>query len=243
MILGISGRKQSGKDSVAKLIQAETMKRIGIIEDYKFGDYTGGKLFVPVALDDGTITEYELNFERVDVGFAVTMDKVLWDHVRQYGFADSLKDACVYLWGLKEEQVYGSDAEKNSLTQYDWSKFVPKKKGAMTAREFLQEFAKTVRRIDDNRFISNTLAAIEARSPKVAIIKDVRFKNEVTHIKEKGGVVIRMTRKIDDDTDISETELDSYSGFDLTVDNQNMTLDEQNKLILEWADDRNLLPK
>tara|TARA_B100000614_G_scaffold262909_1_gene300925 strand:+ start:425065 stop:425871 length:807 start_codon:yes stop_codon:yes gene_type:complete len=40
--------------------------------------------------------------------------------VKAYSFADSLKEFLVNAMGLRPEQVYGTDAEKNSLTDYRW---------------------------------------------------------------------------------------------------------------------------
>jgi hypothetical protein len=41
----------------------------------------------------------------------------MWD-AKVYNFADALKDVCVNVLGLKPEQCYGSDAEKNSLVPH-----------------------------------------------------------------------------------------------------------------------------
>lgn len=59
------------------------------------------------------------------------------------------------------------------------------------------------------------------------IITDVRFPNEVTSIKQRGGIVIRLER--DSATGVgvheSETSLDTYTEFDYTIQN-NGTVDE-----------------
>jgi hypothetical protein len=39
-----------------------------------------------------------------------------------YSFADSLKQVCVDVLGLRPEQCYGTDEQKNSLTQFKWEK-------------------------------------------------------------------------------------------------------------------------
>lgn len=40
--------------------------------------------------------------------------------VGEFSFADTLKDFCIETLGLRHEQCYGSDEEKNSPTQYLW---------------------------------------------------------------------------------------------------------------------------
>jgi len=58
------------------------------------------------------------------------------------------------------------------------------------------------------------------------IISDVRFKNEAKSIKDRGGIVIRLTRNSKVMSDhISETELDNYE-FDYMIDNESKSLEE-----------------
>ena len=40
--------------------------------------------------------------------------------IRTYSFADPLKQICINLLGLSNEQCYGSDEDKNSLTSLRW---------------------------------------------------------------------------------------------------------------------------
>jgi hypothetical protein len=66
------------------------------------------------------------------------------------------------------------------------------------------------------------------------IITDVRFPNEVKAIKDKGGIVIKLTRDISNGaaTHISETALDGYT-FDYIIDNSDGDI---NKLIEKVKD-------
>lgn len=43
--------------------------------------------------------------------------------VQIYSFADTLKNFCTDVLGLRHEQVWGSDADKNTLTDYKWDNF------------------------------------------------------------------------------------------------------------------------
>jgi hypothetical protein len=61
------------------------------------------------------------------------------------------------------------------------------------------------------------------KKPDVVIIDDVRFRNEVEKIKGAGVdkvVLIKIERELQENIDsISEKDLDGYSGFDLTLPN------------------------
>ena len=65
------------------------------------------------------------------------------------------------------------------------------------------------------------------------VITDVRFNNEAEAIKERGGLLIRVNRPDanSSDTHISETELDEYKGFNLTITNNNLSIEEIDNLI------------
>jgi len=73
------------------------------------------------------------------------------------------------------------------------------------------------------------------------IVTDVRFKNEVDAIKEKGGVVIRIERpcgkcgspESQNEIHTSETELDDYTDFDYTIINDG-NLDDLRKKLTKW---------
>lgn len=65
------------------------------------------------------------------------------------------------------------------------------------------------------------------------IITDVRFPQEVKAVRNRGGVVIRVTRKATDnagDTHISETALDNYDGFDYVIHNDGTIEDLENQV-------------
>ena len=115
-----------------------------------------------------------------------------------------------------------------------------KKKGKMTAREFLQFFGTEVcRNIYNDIWAERLIKDIELESSLLAVVDDVRFSNEVECIQNAGGKVVRLTRQPHSDSHASETELDSYEDFDAVIDNQNMNINETNqeiiKLLEEWG--------
>ena len=196
VVVGLSGRKQSGKN---------------------------------------TVCDYLL--EQIDVKCKI------------YSFADSLKRFCIDVMGLREEQCYGSDEDKNSITIYTWDNMTydiqrsyavdgVMPAGQMTAREIMQVFGTDVMRdmFDKDIWVKSTFNLINSQDVDVAFIADTRFPSEVNAIKDQdNGYVIRLTRKVADDCHVSETALDDYDFSVLgeracMIDNQDMTIEEQNEI-------------
>ena len=73
----------------------------------------------------------------------------------------------------------------------------------------------------------------------MALVGDCRFPDEVEAVQQAGGKVIRLTRSLHEDSHVSETALDTHEGFDAVIDNQDMTIEEQSKALLntlgEWG--------
>jgi hypothetical protein len=73
--------------------------------------------------------------------------------------------------------------------------------------------------------------------PRIALVTDCRFSNEVAGIQELGGKVIRLTRVVyPEDNHESETALDpenyDWRNFDYILDNQNLDLVQQKIMLL-----------
>lgn len=214
VILGISGVKQSGKSTLAEFVKAW----------YEVDNRLKGVCKFDVA-EDGTLV----------------WDKEPRDfrEVKIYTFADSLKDFCVETLGLRYEQCWGTDDQKNTMTQYLWNNLpiqirnkysqeksyrdvgfheemstpIPRS-GNMTAREVMQIFGTEIARemFDQNIWVNATLRRIRKENYPLAIISDVRFPSEIKAIMENNGNIIRLTRTYDaTDKHSSETALDDYN--------------------------------
>ena len=74
----------------------------------------------------------------------------------------------------------------------------------------------------------------------LVLIMDCRFRNEMHAIQGVGGKVIRLTRTPYNDTHISETQMDGIDNnyYDFVLDNANMTIEQQNSalepILEEW---------
>jgi len=166
---------------------------------------------------------------------------------RSFSFADPLKQlVCKQVMGLTEDQVNGTDDDKNSLTKYSWDKLpdqlrerysgkvetvvlskgidengnkieitedvVIPRSGKMTAREIMQVVGTDFFRnhFSENIWVDATMRAIRESPCRIAVIPDVRFQSEVTGILENDGYIIRLQRQVSHDSHPSEIDLDDY---------------------------------
>jgi len=97
-----------------------------------------------------------------------------------------------------------------------------------------------------NVWSSATIRRINKEKPNLAIIADCRFPNEVMAIKNAGGIVIKLTRNLYNSSHSSEMALDpdkyDQSHFDLVVNNTNINITEQNKIIYHFLKSKGMLP-
>lgn len=157
-----------------------------------------------------------------------------------YNFADPLKHLCIDIFGIEYRQCYGCDKDKNELVDCYWND------QQLTAREVLQIVGTDMfRTMQHHVWSSATIRKIEKEKPDLALIADCRFPNEVEAVKDAGGVVIKLNRNVYNSDHASETALDkenyNYSNFDLVVDNQNMSIQEQNYYIGNFLTSKSLL--
>lgn len=229
-IIGISGRKQSGKNTIANYINGDVLKQKNMVKDFYID--THGKLIVNTENSDGQSGYGEFDVTRKDSVFIDYAELNLWPYIKVYHFADPLKEMAINLFGLKAEEVYGSDDQKNQKTELLWQDMpnnFSNKEGRMTNREFLEHFGTNIiRKIKYDAWSEFTINNVVKQQPEIAIIPDVRFPNEVRTIKNNGGIVIRLTRNVFNSSFEAETSLDKenfdWNNFDVIIDNSNMTL-------------------
>ena len=206
VILSLSGKKGSGKNTIAEFISTWLAKHFLIhVSDTSHGD------------------------------------------IKEYAFANLIKEFCINVLGLTPEQCYGTDEEKNTPTKYSWEEApigwpIPHGGamragvGNMTGREVMQIFGTDcVRNWFGNVWADATLRCIKKDNPSVAIVNDNRFPNEVESILAyPRGHVIRLTRSpFGSDSHPSETALDDYDWGSKerchVLDNATMTIEQQNE--------------
>ena len=232
VILGISGKKQSGKNTAANYIHGCILKKRSLIDDFRITPK--GELSILTDDSLGNSGWGVLDVTRKDRGFVEYAEINMWPYVKLYSFADELKRICVELFGLQPNHVYGTNEEKNTPTHLFWRDmpFTTEQKwmvnaGAdkpMTAREFMQYFGTNVmRQMHGPIWVDHTINTVLGEQTELAIIADVRFPNEVESIQRAGGKVIRLTRDKLRDSHGSEVALDEdnyhWKNFDAIVDN------------------------
>lgn len=176
-----------------------------------------------------------------------------------YSFADPLKDFCIKTLGLTYKQCYGTDEEKNSLTNHKWENVdiyfrkkygkvinivediqgptVEPRKGFMTAREVMQVQGEMQRKFFcKDMWVDALFREIDNNAGSVALIQDVRHENEVKKCSDS-GYVIHLKKLTNNDSADSEAELKkidwkSYPNV-FEIDNTNLTIEEKNEKIKE----------
>lgn len=231
-IIGISGKKQSGKNTVANYINGDILQQRKMINSFYIDE--NGKLIVETQDSNNQTGFGEFDVTRKDETFTDYAEHNLWPYIKIYHFADPLKEMCVDLFDLRVSDVYGSNEDKNKLTDLLWENMpnnTDNRVGPLTNREFLEHFGTSiVRKIKNDAWSNFTIKHVLQQNSEIAIIPDVRFPNEVLAIKNNGGFVIRLTRDIFKSSFEAETALDrdnfDWSQFDLVIDNDNITLKE-----------------
>jgi hypothetical protein len=201
-IIGVSGKIGSGKDTVGKVIQYLSS------EAYKKRERS-----------------FEL-FQRGHTNLDAfgTYYYSPWEIKK---FAGKLKEVASLLTGIPVNDFEDQDFKKTDLPE-EWSTWYPNldRPEPMTVRTLLQKVGTDCMRdcLHKNTWVNALLADFRPRKlsqyePSQWIITDVRFPNEALAIKDKGGVLLRIER----DSDIqsnheSETALDNWT-FDYVIEN------------------------
>tara|TARA_R110000824_G_scaffold17703_2_gene71273 strand:- start:1601 stop:2374 length:774 start_codon:yes stop_codon:yes gene_type:complete len=240
-IVGISGKKQSGKTTTGNFLFGCSMLSLDLVEYANIDEC--GRLIVPYEDSNGKNKPCVFPVDSLHPNMVDYMRSNIWHKIKIYNFADNLKHMCINILGLKEEQCYGTEDEKNSLTNIKWSDcpIETDRNDRMTAREVMQFVGTDVfRKMYPNVWVDSTIKKIKSDNPELAVVVDCRFPNEVSGIKGAGGHVIRLERNIfgEEDQHPSEIALDNFKGFDAYIDNQNMSVGEQNEalynILAEW---------
>jgi hypothetical protein len=115
-ILGLSGKKQSGKNTCANFLLGNVMKSLGIIDWMKITDK--GQLAVPAYDKEAGLRAGIMDPERQDV--KEYLDTSVSFAIKLYSNADALKDFLINVIGFKYEQCYGTNEQKESLCDVRW---------------------------------------------------------------------------------------------------------------------------
>ena len=228
-IIAFAGKKQSGKSTCANFLHGYQMRSQGIISD--FGLSKEGKLLVQTEeMKSEKEVEQKLaliDVNRKDYEFAEWAAYSMWPFVKNYSFAEPLKQLVLNLFNVPEECMYGTDEQKNQLqehllwenmpgvmTPHEWSMRqggviagynqnpqdfgIQLNEGPMTAREFMQYLGTDVmRKMYEPIWVKYCIDNIQSEESLIATIDDVRFLNELEAVQKVGGKVIYLDRNND----------------------------------------------
>lgn len=156
-------------------------------------------------------------------------------YVRLYGFADALRTevrtACAKFGG---QASLIREWQENGLMP-EWVHFEEPK-----PRSLLQWWGTDFRRKHDpDYWVKRLRKTLESHKPDVALVTDVRFRNEADFIHSLGGTLVEVQRIGAPDVSVqehrSEAELDGYTGWDFTI--RAADVNELKRLALEvWEE-------
>ena len=238
-ILGFAGKKQSGKNTACNYIIALKLTELGVSKNTRLSP--NGSIEVRDIFGEAKDGQEWFEFNEKNLNTSKLFNDGVGQYVRIYGLADTLKDMCIDVFGLTHNQAYGRDKDKNSETDILWGDLPTpnsnSKTKKMTAREVLQYIGTDIfRAVDSDVWIKSLLRKIKRDSPEVALICDIRFKNEILKLQESGGFIVGLTRNSSNSSDShsSEKEIeDCFSLCDCVVDNQDKTIEQQINLVHE----------
>lgn len=227
-ILVISGRKQSGKNTLANFVRGTVLLQAGLIDEFKVNESTVGELFIKRGRS-------YINIKHVP---ELNMSNHL---IANYEFADPLKVVMKEMFGLTSSQVDGSNGDKDVLTEYLWERMpglaeteFRGRNGPMTARQLTQFVGgNLLRSIDPDIHIKRTYESIQKDGVNISTIVGARYPNEVLYKPNFECEIrsIRLARTMyPDDNHSSETSLDvehfNWNNFDGIIWNQTLSIEE-----------------
>jgi hypothetical protein len=151
------------------------------------------------------------------------LEKKFPGKVKRVGFADKLKEICMFLFGLSYEQCYGPKEVKETIDP----------RYGLTPREIMQGVGEKMREIFPDIWVDTvfnaTIPELEKQGYDCVVISDVRYPNEGDKVRSEGGVLVKVLRDAGGVSvgagHSSETSMRNYADFDFIIDN-NATFEE-----------------
>jgi len=246
-LIGISGKLQSGKDTVAKIIQwlllnqdkgteipfdkFDLYKEAATWKNVKFADKLKDMVCLLLGctreqLEDPKFKEKELGEEwwywklkvpnyNLDRNEKITLNMMFNTETEAWEYNDKIlsynREVCetvlIKLTPRLLLQLIGTECGRNIIHPNIWIN--------ATFADYKPQHFRTVK--------CQGLFVEHLTTMPNWIISDVRFPNEVKSIKDRGGVLIRIIRPLNDNKIIynheSETALDHYNDWDYVINN------------------------
>jgi len=201
IVIGISGRKQSGKTTLANHLITQVGGSIVNLAD---------PLKKLICQDILGLTNEQVNGTEEQKN---SLTDYKWDNL-----ADYLRN----MYSLQSQDVFSGyacpswDGEGQDQIELYQSLVVPRS-GQMTAREVMQIVGTDIfrRSFNDNIWVDCLFRTINEQFQEtgnvIFFVPDVRFVSEIDGIIKNNGYIIRLQRRVTNDTHQSEMELDNYN--------------------------------
>jgi len=255
-IIGFAGKKQSGKNTCCNFITMLSLIENGICKSARLTDV--GEIEVTDIFGERGGDDWMLFQEPLINTTALIQDL---NHCRMYALADTLKDIAINTLGLPRHKVYGTDEDKETHTQFLWEnmpgvitpkdlnyldfdgkclaeynlkdlRLVLHEEGPMTIREVLQYVGTDIfRKFYPSVWVDSFIRKVQIDRPKIALVCDVRFDNEIEILKQNGAIILGLTRDIFNSKDTHASEQVNLKLCNAIIDNMKLGIVEQNKAI------------
>lgn len=257
-IILLCGSKQSGKTTSATAIYGYHLTQVGAIPNAQIDD--NGRM--SIVYNKETNQGIYFDIDSKDEQFLKFKETYCDKYINHVGFADELKIVCANLFQLDYKKITGTNKEKEEFCKITWgdiyktlsSNLVKKIKkiygeketgSFLTNRQFMEIFGSSVcRSIMEDCHVLSAYEKIKSMDSEIIITTDCRFENEFLVFEKDPNVIkIRLLRDKEHSQALSERGLDSIdnSRFDLVVDNQEMSMQEKNMIIIKYLLSRKVL--
>jgi hypothetical protein len=244
ILLGFSGKKQSGKDIAVRFLRANA--RLFWPQCDEIGEPVRAPHMETFYIG-GPMKEFAKTFgvpHECVWGNDEQKNRFIHIHWEQLPHYERLRQK-VNQHNLRLSELYVDD----HITR---ESFIREKRvhpaGPMTGREFLQQIGEEMfLGMDPDYWVKQFQAAVRDSRAEVGFVADPRKPEQVAAIKELGGIVFRLTRDpyCGQDRHISETALDpenyDWANFDAIVDNASLTVRGTNSLLLNLLHRHNII--
>lgn len=259
-IIGISGKKRSGKDTVGNMLQLllespnissevlqSTLNDFRPLSKWEIKKYAG-HLKTMTSILTG-FTGKELEDEEIKNKTVLTR-YVVYDDLLDISYIFNDINKALDFYKVRKNEIIQTLSSLNRIDE-----IISLKEEHITPRTILQILGTEIgRQIHPDIWINalmkdykGEIVGYDGSSKKDIfskelpnwIITDVRFPNEVKAIKDRQGIIIRINRKLkNNDNHISETALDDYKEFDYVLENSGnlITLEQSVRKMLKKLD-------
>lgn len=219
-IIGIAGRKGSGKSTVANFfVESERFVSIALADPLK-------ELIARVFhIEKKYLYDEKLKESEIDM---ITID---------YSHLDEIFNIVENEWGfvINKDVTEKGEIVDRSNKQLIEDRFFDRE--LRTSRELMQTIGTDMLRtfVRDDIFIVLLFAKIKEISSNV-VVSDVRLKNERQALKKAGAnlILIKRNELTNNDQHVSENDLGKESEYDVVIKNDDISLQQLRSEVLMW---------